>query len=745
MMARARGSLAVGAAAPPAHRSGQARLSAWIRSRVAGDRVVALEEALLGGAFWRFALRRLWVFLFARGWATALHVLELTFLAEIFYARPFVASLALQNATLIIDAFWWGALEALRRRIRAIGVRTDARALTARYMTVALLAGLGGCGVPLARAAARWRAGAAPTMLDAYALVCLLRLALDMVLRAFYSGVYAYGRVHRPAWAAPLAPTILVGLTVALWPWLAGWSFVASLLVSVLCSRALLWRFTLRAYRLTRVPLPGWRWRWRLGLPGRGVDWRLLGESTLAGTANLTTRLASVVMLGAVLPSLGTDDPEAQLLAFVLHLAAPLVLITSQWSFIFYHDWKRLEADTAAVLAHQLHRGLLAVGVCIAALAWGVTVLLVSGFAGWRWAPVGTALLALAPTYLGLSIWTALQLRGFSRGEFVSQALSAIVVVGAVAVGGVVAARGNSDIGGGAAAAIADPRVWYWTLAGCPWLAVVAHGVLARWVRAPSALAPVTLDGWVHRLGLRRGPVVVWRARLAGPRAGAIAEEVGRLFARRGQVVAWRGWLFAYDARAVHGLRVGRDEWVARCAGLLASLEMHRAPTGARAAEELVRLGWLAPPAPGLDAGTLAQEHARLFPEGFVLQVGRRAPAVFVALPAEVRQAIWRDAIRRTTGARRQASAASPVWRVTAFAPRGALTHVFVRPRLAAGSTGGARPVGVAPQDPPAEQVWATRLRQSAWRVPAGGEAAPPDTHSDTHSDTHPDTHSELG
>src|SRR6185369_10975726 len=58
------------------------------------------------------------------GWATVLHVVELTFLSEIFAARPFVASLALQNATFIADAFWWGALEGLRRgrpRRRAAG------------------------------------------------------------------------------------------------------------------------------------------------------------------------------------------------------------------------------------------------------------------------------------------------------------------------------------------------------------------------------------------------------------------------------------------------------------------------------------------------------------------------------------------------------------------------------------------------------------------------------------------------
>ena len=271
--ARARSPPAVGAAAPPARRSGQARLGGLdARSRVAGIGWWRSRRRCWAATFWRFALRRLWVFLFARGWATALHVLELTFLAEIFVARPFVASLALQNATLIVDAFWWGALEGLRRRIRAIGSAHRCagadhalhdRRVGRRPVRLRRAAG--------ARGGWRWRAGTAPTMLDAYALVCLLRLALDMVLRAFYSGVYAYGRVHRPAWAAPVAPTILVGATVALWPWLAGWSFVASLLASVLVlaraaaggSRCA--RIVCRACRCRR-----WRWRWRLGRRGGG-------------------------------------------------------------------------------------------------------------------------------------------------------------------------------------------------------------------------------------------------------------------------------------------------------------------------------------------------------------------------------------------------------------------------------------------------------------------------------------------
>jgi len=305
---------------------------------------------------------------------------------------------------------------------------------------------------------------------------------------------------------------------------------------------------------------------------------------------------------------------------------------------------------------------------------------------------------ALAPAYLGLSIWTALQLRGFSRGEFVSQALSAAVVVGGVVAGGVVI----GTAGGGNPAG--DVRVWYVTLAACPWVAVVAHAILARGLRAPDARAATTLNAWVRRLRRQRRPVAVWRARLAGPRAAAIVSQVGDLLASGGQVLVWRGWLLAFE----RGAGRSRDEWLVRCAGLVTAFDLARAASGAGAVDEMVRLGWLAPPAREADDTSLAREHGRAFPGGFTLRVGHRPPAAFRALPAEVRQAIWRDAIRRVAGGRHRASAASSAWQVTACAPNGELTQVFVRPRRS----------DLAPDRAAQERAWAERLQQSSWRIP---------------------------
>jgi hypothetical protein len=136
-------------------------------------------------------------------------------------------------------------------------------------------------------------------------------------------------------------------------------------------------------------------------------------------------------------------------------------------------------------------------------------------------------------------------------------------------------------------------------------------------------------------------------------------------------------------------------------------------PEGAVAADELVRIGWLTPPARGFDARALERAHARLFPRGFSLHVGRRPPAAFAALPADVRQAIWRDAIRRATAGRRRTSAASAQWRITAFAPGGTLTHVFVTPRTASPGTPGGAETSGSPND----QEWAAVLQGSAWRA----------------------------
>src|SRR6185503_20912867 len=97
-------------------------------------------------------------------------------------------------------------------------------------------------------------------------------------------------------------------------------------------------------------------------------------------------------------------------------------------------------------------------------------------------------------------------------------------------------------------------------------------------------------DGWVSLLGQARGPLAVWRARLADGRTRAVVDEVRAALPAPGSVVSWRGWLFCFEPAP----GAGRAAWMIRCAGLLTRLESISAPDGAAAAREVVRLGWLA-------------------------------------------------------------------------------------------------------------------------------------------------------
>lgn len=678
--------------APPG--SGAAALAAWLRSRaLLAGRIVAPEEALLTGRFAGYAARRLTAFLLARGSATALHVIELTWLTDIFAAKAFVASLALQNATLVLDAAYWGALEAMRRRARELGPSSEAAAMVTRWLTVAIWAGAAIALVPIGRAAwGYFTHEDTPSMLHIYALACMFRLGADVVVRTYYSGVYAYGRVHRPLWSVFLGPLLLVGGTLALWRPLAGWSFPLALVGSVIVSRALLYGFTKRAYRRTRVPAPSFRLRLRLRKP----DVPMIRATLLAALANTSTRLGAVVLLAAVIPSLQTtlgDDevPIVEPFALALHLAAPLLLLASQWGLVFYHDYKRLEDEVSAALATTLHRRILAASVLIGLLAWACASGLVLAYV--PAAESTPTLLALLPSIVGVSVWTALQLRGFTRGHFARQLLSATSMLLVILVAVLATPARDPD----AEPAASLSTTWYLALAAGPWAGVALQLFLNRHGEGHVRGVTATFGTWAHALAATRSEVVVWRA-VVTRRAPLVATLVAAQLGERGAVVRSRNRVFWFDSHDVD-----RRRWLRVGAGCFVELEATRRASGKRLLAELSAAGALVR---GVDRGlsSMREVHRRLFPEGFVVEVASPPPARFSGLPARERQAIWRDALRDTRDGRGRGRSG---WFVTGWAPEGVVEAVFVAPR---------------PVSPDCAAAWRGELRKNGWWVPTARE-----------------------
>ena len=615
--------------------NGADALARWIDDKKnEAERLLAPEEAVLSGRFALYAFRRLLGFGLARSLAIFFHVVELTVLWDIFSAHAFVAALAMQNGMLVIESFFWGALEALRRRARELGPGSEAAGHVTQWIGIAWRVAFVAVALPAGWAA--WDVVAnekTPPLLTVYAVVCGVRLAADVVVRTYYSGVFAHTRVYRPLWSLLVGPTLLVGVTVLLWRPLLGWSFPIATLAAAAASRLLLFVFTRRAYVRHRIPQPSFRLR-RTPLQRSAVV-----RGLLAGAANATSRLGAVALLAAVIPSLVMLDSDegggVEPFAFALHLAAPLLFLASQWSFVFYHDYKRLESEEAALLARHLHARVVATAVVVGILAWALVVTMVLVFLSWS--DARDVLIALLPLTVGLAIWAAVQLRGFARGDFVTQGVSAAAMIAAL-----VAVISTTETRGPA---------WYLTLAVSPACAVALHVAIDRWRKAHVSGLVATFAAW-RRARRSAGEVVVWRARCAN-HAARVATGIAARLDGRGAVFRRDDDVLWFE-RAPYSRR---EKWIVVGGGEIAELT--------RDAEDVA----LAAP----ELATLRDMHAKLFPGSFVVRVGRAAPAEFAALPQRVRQEIWHEGLRALRGGGSRSRFA-----VTPYAPDGTLEALFV-------------------------------------------------------------------
>jgi hypothetical protein len=638
------------------------------RTRLRGERRVALEDALLGGRFAGYAAYRLrWVVL-SRVVGLGVHAVELLFLTQVFRGAHLGSMLILVNLAMLASAAWWGALDVQRSRIRELGGEPGEIAMEigvwlrrGLLLAVAVLVVTGGLALTGAR-------GNVEPLLLGYAAVVALRLAVDLVARAYYSGIYARQRVYRPPLA--IVAIELAGLAVILACWrLAGaWSVPLGLLVQLVLSRGLLVVYSRRAYRTRGIPTPPLRERTR---PAADV-----GHPVMAALAGVATRLGSLLVVAVLLGQRGPGI-EVQ----VVHLMAPLLATAGSWPQVFYLDFRRLEDDPAARLRDRLGSMLEPMALVIGVACWAIGAGYAVAILGGRGADIAIALapLVVAHSWLGRS-----QLRYFAQGEYARVIVGAVVLLAVTA--GWFAIERRLDIGGPAthgvmlafaslAAALVVDR-----LRGRPWRAPEQGLVraLAPWMRA---LTDVTEPVRLGRLAMRSATNT---ERLA--LAERMAEELGS----RG-AVATRSRGLVWFERAAGEPTITRARLVELSAGRVDDVRELAADSGEAALLDAADRDLL--PAPGkpdddqtdgatslLDA--LAGEFSRRFPDGLVEDLGEPAPCpALAALPSETRRTIWQQAQLLGRGGRPRPQGDHEV---TVYAPRGAVELIFCAPRQAA-------------------------------------------------------------
>ena len=649
----------------------------WLRRRAVRDqRLVLLEEGLLGDRFWRYSSYRLRYFLLGFGVEMATHAVAVLLLFQALEWTNFVLVIVATAASALVSSFWWGALEGLRARVRDLhragSPHRIGRAVGGWLAIAAVLA------AAVLVAAVAWIAVRVATgafgAAEAYVAALLLRLALDLVTRTYHSGVYAIRRVYKPL-PATLAPELLgLAAILVLWPFVGVWGVVAASLITTAAATAATLVYTRRAYHF-------------LGFaPAREARLETLGEALGApkreavagGFAHAVMAVDSLAVLALLF---GADTDSESLL--VLFLAMPAIRAGFDWARLLYFDLKRLELRLFTNLRRRFERHTLHLAALLGVVFWAVAAGIAAAYYGSR---AGTLVLGLLAFFVARSLLARVQIQAFAEGSYAAVLATGVLLVGGLAAVGPLAEGEPERLGAIAAVAATAAAV----------LARVRHTARAH---GEPGVALLTLE-WLRRLGHVRGPVRVGSARIvsaAGPdrldargrderdrwRLSQLAERTARRLGAAG-AAAWVGpdrviWCQPgnEDARVT-------AEWLQRASGgLVVSVIERECATGEEAllaAGKGNLLGDASPhvltPIVPVDVDAAARTFSELIPGGVVYSADAPVPPALAALPRAELRAIFADAtvFARDLRVRRKRSR----FDVTVLCSGGELRLIFV-------------------------------------------------------------------
>jgi hypothetical protein len=339
-------------------------------------RLPSLEGALLGDSPFRYATHRLKYLGVRALLQTSFRLLELALFAAALPFEVLGPVLVVRSVLFAGEALWWGALETLRRDVRELHGKGRPAVTVVRGWLALAVSGA----VLVLGATASW-VGFGPStfpgfdVIELFTLCCGVRFAVDLIVRAHHSGVYALRRVYRPVWSLFAVDLADVVMLVIAYLWLGAWGLGPSVVVSGLARAALSVKFVARTYAELRIELGG-PLAWFRSLPRTAFD---VKHSLMSAIGNAVTELDAFVVLGLLAAPASASG--SLLLAALFHGIAPLQAVAFSWARPFYFDFKRLEGWGSPYLLERFERFLsrvalgipLPVGLCtlvVLALFW---------------------------------------------------------------------------------------------------------------------------------------------------------------------------------------------------------------------------------------------------------------------------------------------------------------------------------------------------------------------------------------
>jgi len=647
------------------------RTRAFLDAKLRARQRPGLDVALLTDAGRGYAASRIGLIGARALLRTAVHITEVWFLMQRFPLEFVVPLFALRAVPGLISGLHWGALEALRARVRreiALRRREAATATVEAYLVLAGAAGALLFSAVVTLVAREQSPLQGPLGLyGLFAIVIAAGVAIEAWTRTYHAGAFALGRVYRPAWTL-VAPDLLelAGL-VLLFGSIGPFSLHAVVLLGALLRGPLAVIYARRAYRMRGIARPrGLRLR-TLARLGRS-DALDAARNALATLPMQLDRLLLLSLLQAPAPG-----PGVLPLAMPYYALRPIAAFAQSWTRTFYPDFVRLDAFGLGVLRARFERLLGRVALVAGALS---AAALCAGAYALFGAQGLSASALLIPLALLRSRFALEQITHFAYGAHAELAVTGVVLLSGLVLAEQVELSDRGRL-----------LLVTFTLLG----ALLLRPLLARRARKPRSAGPsrLPLSAWLHAVSTLRAPVRVSVARvdlrIAHP--GAVLQALAGALAPHGQV-ARAGQVWLLFAEPLERARP-RSAWARELAGALAELHSVTGATGAEAlqrarAERLLPgdlAAALALPCPDDPRANLAQSAARLVPDAESIDLraaSRRLHALPRAQLALVRRAILAQAREQHHLPHKAA------WHVAVFAPAGEPELVFVWPSGAA-------------------------------------------------------------
>jgi hypothetical protein len=589
------------------------------------DRTVSLYASLLTGKIVRYFGYRMRYALLLDATRYVIHVAEFLIILTSLGGLAAFTVMMLRVSSLIVSGAWWGLLEVMRERLRALAQSGDTDAVEREIGRWLVLSAVAGTVVILAGGVAL--ALLFPPDQDAlgslYAFLILIELALRMPVRVLHSGMFATRRIYRPLWSmfAPTAVSLVViGIGVFLYP-------AGAIVIAIIASNAIsIWisvHYTVRAYRLSGLWPKYGRRSLRDLLPS--IPPRLGVEATLSGLGLRLDAVAVLLIAGIYSTNTRAFDLTAGYSAWrdvdvfqFFYLVLPLFRGSYESTAVFYFDFVRLRRIPAfrqfrVLFFHQL----LWTTPVITLYFWSLAIPLVL----WVLPDIPFSfLLALLPLFVLRSLIGAYQIRLFAEGQFRALNLTILFSAGLFALVWV-DVNPASDLVQITAAMIVllivhinlqhlrDRDTALPTLLS-----------LGDWIRAltaepqPVRVGRITVPEWIDSRQ-KSEAIKVMRENLAG--AGHLA------FRSSSNLVFYQRITTDDDERQPHlTLQMTTGGAANRAEIISAATE-----NGATSLDRIITQGWLAPVDDGLSNSPdlLAAEFLAILPDGVVVDLQTRA------------------------------------------------------------------------------------------------------------------------